>query len=209
MPWLDTDARKVDFYTRFDEQRPKRAAALLLLQAGGMSTKEMAKVAGLGVETVKAEVKWAKRQHCFEGAQDRLYGLLDQAAQVYEQALTNKNAVTGDKEVARDLLNGLGLLGKHATLSIEPPSEAGRETFEVWRARFSRPAHAAGPAGLPAGADRGGLEGHLAVEAGAEGLGAPGNEPGVATDAGIRGVIDADFASEPFQAPEDPFSTSE
>jgi len=72
----------VDFYTRFDEQRPKRAAALLLLQAGGMSTKEMAKVAGLGVETVKAEVKWAKRQHCFEGAQDRLYGLLDQAAQV-------------------------------------------------------------------------------------------------------------------------------
>ena len=198
MPWLDTDARKVDFYTRFDEQRPKRAAALLLLQAGGMSTKEMALTAGLSKAQVAAEVKWAKRQHCFEGAQDRLYNLLDAAVTVYQQAITDRTAVIGDKEVAKDILNGLGVLGKHATLSIEPPGGAGRETFEVWRARFSRPAHAAGPAGLSAGTDRGDAEDYLAVEAGAEGPGAGGDSSGMATPASFGGVIDADGELAPF-----------
>ncbi len=151
MPPLDDDA-KIHFYEQFDQLRPGRAAFWMLQKACGRSVSDIAKREGVSAQLVHQELRWAERAGHFDKAQDRLFTLLDKAVDVYEQALEDRSAVKGDKDVARDLLNGAGVLGKHVMVSGGGGDDPHRETFDVWRARFSRPAHPLSVAGGPAGA---------------------------------------------------------
>lgn len=181
------DNAKLDFYTNFDRLRPGRAAFFALQKACGRSVTAIAKQQGVSTDLIRRELRWAARQGHFDKAQDRLFQLLNKAVDVYEQALDDKSTVRGDKDVARDLLNGAGVLGKHLTVSPGGGDGADRETFEVWRARFSRPAHQASLAGGGAGALPAAPDHDQPVEGRAEATGPRGDLPvvdGVAVDSG-------------------------
>ncbi len=151
MPLLDDDA-KIHFYEQFDRLRPGRAALWALQRACGLTMRDIATRSGVSDRLVSQELRWAEREGHFDKAQDRLFKLLDKAVDVYEQALEDRSAVKGDKDVARDLLNGAGVLGKHVLVNGGGGDNPNRETFDVWRARFSRPADPSRLAGRSAGA---------------------------------------------------------
>ena len=172
---LDDEAR-LRFYEQFTEQRPGRAALFALQRACGRSVSDIAKSVGLSPSTIRNELRWAERQGHFEKAQDRLFRLLDKAVDVYEQALDDREGVRGDPIVAGKIIEGAGVLGKHVTVTGPGGDDGSRETFEVWRARFSRPAHPPSPPDLPEGANI------IDIEPGAPTTGTP--EGPVTSDSG-------------------------
>lgn len=96
----------------------------------GMKIKEVAKEFNLSLSRTATLLSRARRAGYREIAGDKLLMLLPKAVAVVDTHLT-----MGDKDVAMEVLKGVGLL---KGLVNEPVGDGDTETFEAWRYKLTR-----------------------------------------------------------------------
>jgi hypothetical protein len=95
-----------------------------------MRTKEIAAELGMSVDTVKQDLREARRSNLISAARDQIAGLVPKAIATLEWHLDQ-----GDKDVALVVLEGLGVIGKHMQVSLAPPTPDNGGTFYEFRER--------------------------------------------------------------------------
>lgn len=120
--------------SRPHKKRPEelqiRREMVLLRSVVGMRTTEIAKELRIGVETVRSDLKEARRSNLIVAARDQIMLLVPKAIATLEAHLDN-----GDKDVALLVLEGLGVIGKHMQITMASPLGAKEDTFYEFRAR--------------------------------------------------------------------------
>lgn len=108
------------------EEQALRGEMILARKLAGERVADIARDFGITRQTAYKSIEQAKREGIFEGARDFIsLRLLPKALAVYDQALDEM-----DVEVARDVLQGLGLTGR--TLKVEQKHTVS-EDFDAWR----------------------------------------------------------------------------
>jgi DNA-binding IclR family transcriptional regulator len=103
---------------------------MLARRLQGHPADEIAKEFNLATSTVYRVLGEVKRSALFERARDHIAGhLLPLALATYEHELLNMNV-----EVARDVLQGLGLVGRQIAVKVEHDV---KEDFDAWRLKRS------------------------------------------------------------------------
>lgn len=103
-----------------------QAAMIAVDRALGATVTQLAKKYTLSPDVIRARLSLAEELDVFRGWRSvAAEALIPKTLAVYETALDN-----GSLEAARDILFGLGILNKNATLTVQP----GEETLESWRA---------------------------------------------------------------------------
>jgi hypothetical protein len=131
------------------EMRDTRGALMLQRQLANRRIDEIKAEFRVSAATVHRAIAEAKRQGYLEKARDFLSeGLVPLALAAYEEALLHGDLLT-KVDVANKVLDGLGITGKHATVTVGGGGDD--VNFEQWRAtvtKVSRTGHAlaAGPA---------------------------------------------------------------
>jgi hypothetical protein len=134
--------------------RETRGALMLQRQLANHRIAEIQAEFRVSKATVSRAIAEAKRQGYLEKARDFLSeGLVPLALAAYEEALLHGDLLT-KVDVANKVLDGLGITGKHATVTVGGGGDD--VNFEQWRAtvtKVSRTGHAlaAGPAEDAAG----------------------------------------------------------
>jgi hypothetical protein len=129
--------------------RETRGALMLQRQLANHRIAEIQAEFRVSKATVSRAIAEAKRQGYLEKARDFLSeGLVPLALAAYEEALLHGDLLT-KVDVANKVLDGLGITGKHATVTVGAGGDD--VNFEQWRAtvtKVSRTGHAlaAGPA---------------------------------------------------------------
>lgn len=123
------------------EQQAAQAALMLTERLGGKTIGEIQQAFGVSRSTVHRRLNLAEQHGLLETAKAILLErLLPKALAVYDAALDD-----GEREIARDVIFGLGALRKTATVTTVPSSvEDNEETLEDFRARLFAQRHATG-----------------------------------------------------------------
>lgn len=109
-----------------DDERKLRGEMMLAQRIKGFPTNEIAKEFNLSESTVYRVIGEVRRGFLFERARDHIAGtLLPLALATYEHHLNELNV-----EVARDILQGLGLAGRQVAVKVEHDV---KEDFDAWR----------------------------------------------------------------------------
>ena len=110
-----------------EKERQTRAEMVLARKITGQSVQAVMEEFNISRATAYRALSQARREGMYEQAKDWvLTRLLPKALAVYDTALDNM-----DVEVARDVLQGLGITGRHVT--IVTPQVNPVEDFDAWR----------------------------------------------------------------------------
>lgn len=118
-----------------EREREVRAELVMAKRLARIPIEQVLDDLGISRATYYRALSEARKKELYSGARDFLIqDLLPRALRVYANALDRDDPTSLD--AARDILNGLGILGKHVTVA---PGEGVEElSFERWR--ISRPA---------------------------------------------------------------------
>ena len=112
------------------KEKELRQEMILLRTVVGQRTADIAKEMNLGIDTVKKDLQAARRSGLITAARDQIITLVPKAIATLEAHLD-----LGDKDVALLVLEGLGVIGKHMQITMEPSSGVREDTFYEFRAR--------------------------------------------------------------------------